>query len=301
MRVSLVVVKVLEIIFPIIFLSSLGFTWVRLGFDYPVKFVTRICMNLAVPCLVFTSLMNTTIETSDFFQMLQAAFGTYLLVFTSFFLFIKSFRLSIRTYLAPLTFGNTGNIGLPLIFFAFGEVGLGYGIIFFSVTAILSFTLGIWCVTEKPNFFSTLKEEPLVLATIIGTIFLLTGWETPTFLTSSLDLISQMAIPLMLITIGVAMAGLQLSMFWTALLWSFTKLLVCLFLGALTGFFLQLSNVPFMVLLLQICTPVAVTSYLIAEKYNADSATVASLVLISTLVSLIALPIILYFCLVFLS
>ena len=258
-------------------------------------------MNLAVPCLVFTSLMNTTIETSDFFQMLRAAFGAYLLVFTSFFLFIKSFGLSIRTYLAPLTFGNTGNIGLPLIFFAFGEVGLGYGIIFFSVTAILSFTLGIWCVTEKPNFFSTLKEEPLVLATIIGTIFLLTGWETPTFLTSSLDLISQMAIPLMLITIGVAMAGLQLSMFWTALLWSFTKLLFCLFLGALTGFFFQLSNVPFMVLLLQICTPVAVTSYLIAEKYNADSATVASLVLISTLISLIALPIILYFCLVFLS
>ena len=50
-------------------------------------------------------------------------------------------RLDRRTFLAPLIFGNTGNLGLPLALFAFGDVGLGYAVVIFAVMAILSFTV----------------------------------------------------------------------------------------------------------------------------------------------------------------
>ena len=44
-------------------------------------------------------------------------------------------RIDVRTYLAPLIFGNTGNLGLPLALFAFGETGLGYAVVVFAVMA----------------------------------------------------------------------------------------------------------------------------------------------------------------------
>ena len=47
----------------------------------------------------------------------------------------------------PLISGNTGNLGLPLCLFAFGDAGFGYAIIVFAVTSILAFTIGIWVVS----------------------------------------------------------------------------------------------------------------------------------------------------------
>ncbi len=49
---------VLEVVAPVFLLASLGFGWVKLGYDYPVEFVTRLAMTLAVPCLIFTFLLG---------------------------------------------------------------------------------------------------------------------------------------------------------------------------------------------------------------------------------------------------
>ena len=49
----------------------------------------------------------------------------------------------------PLISGNTGNLGLPLCLFAFGDAGFGYAIIVFAVTSILAFTIGIWVVSGE--------------------------------------------------------------------------------------------------------------------------------------------------------
>ena len=60
--------------------------------------------------------------------------------------------------MSPLSFGNTGNIGLPLAYFAFGEIGLGYAVLVLSITSILSFSIGIWFVSGETSFFKTLKK-----------------------------------------------------------------------------------------------------------------------------------------------
>ncbi len=113
-----------------------------------------------------------------------------------------------RTYLAPLIFGNTGNLGLPLALFAFGDEGLSYAVVVFAIMAIWSFTFGIWLVAGAGSFGKVLRE-PLVWATLLGGLFLWQDWQTPLFLTNTLELIGQMAIPLMLITLGVAVARLD--------------------------------------------------------------------------------------------
>lgn len=286
------VVTVLEIVAPVFLLAAVGFTWVKLGFEYRIEFVTRLAMTLAVPCLVFVALMQADMDPSAIASLSLATLAAYAGVTIAFWVLVWVTGLNRRTYLAPLIFGNTGNLGLPLAIFAFGDKGLSSAVVVFAIMAVLSFTIGIWLVSGSGSPKKVLGE-PMVGATILGAIFLWQGWETPTFLTNTLSLIGQMAIPIMLITLGVAVARLNPQGMLRATVLSLIKVVVCFAIawGAATVF--QLDKISFAVLVVQVATPVAVTSYMLAEKYGADAQGVAGLVVVSTLMSVGALPLIL--------
>nr|WP_217350422.1 AEC family transporter [Ruegeria sp. HKCCD7255] len=283
---------VFEIVAPVFLLSAIGFIWVKLGFEYRLQFVTRLGVTLAVPSLIFVALMQTGIPAGQLTLFTLAAIAGHLALAVAFGVFVRITGLDQRSYLAPLIFGNTGNLGLPLCIFAFGQAGLGYAVIFLAVTALFSFTYGIYLVAGRGAFGKAL-QEPMVWATLLGALFLWQGWETPVFLTNSLDLLGQMAVPLMLITVGVAIARLTTQKLRQAVWLSLLKLLVCFVLGWVLAEAFQLDRIAFGVMVLQMCTPVAVTSYLLAERFNADSDAVAGMVMVSTLLSVAALPIIL--------
>lgn len=285
---------VLEIVAPVFLLAAIGFGWVKMGFEYRVEFVTRLAMTLAVPCLIFVALMRTEIDPQALTTLSVAALVAYGAITIAFAAVVIVGRLDRRTYLAPLVFGNTGNIGLPLAMFAFGADGLGYAVVVFAVMAVYSFTFGIWVVSGGGNPLKVIKE-PLVTATILGGLFLWQGWETPRFLTNTLELVGQMAIPMMLMTLGVAVARLSPGKLGKAVVLSLLKVALCVGVAWVVGRWMALDPVPFAVLVLQVSTPVAVTSYLIAEKYGADSDAVAGLVVVSTLLSVLAIPLTLAF------
>lgn len=287
-------VTVLQIVAPVFLLALIGVVWVKLGYEYRVEFVTRLAMTIGVPALIFTSLMKTEIERDALFATVWATCAAYALVTVAFFVVVKLWRLDVQTFLAPLIFGNTGNLGLPLALFAFGEVGLGYAVVIFAVMGIYSFTFGIWLVSGGGSPLKVIKE-PLVGATLLGGLFMVKGWQTPLWMTNTLELIGQMAIPLMLITLGVALARLTPENVIRGVLLSLVKVAICAGLAFGVGQFFELSPVALAVLVLQISTPVAVTSYLLAEKYGAEAGEVAGLVVVSTLLSVVTIPITLAF------
>lgn len=289
-----VILTVAEIVAPVFLLAALGFAWVKLGYEYRLDFVTKLAMTLGVPCLIFVTLMQADIEKDALTAIAAATLAAYGFVIIVFFVISLVFKLDIQTFLAPLSFGNTGNLGLPLALFAFGELGLGYAVVVFAVMAIISFTFGIWLVSGGGNPLPSLKE-PLVGASIAGGFFLWMGWETPTFITNTLSLIGQLGIPLMLITLGVALARLSPSGIGRMVWLSGLKVAICVAVAWPIGVLFELDDVAFAVLVLQVATPVAVTSYLLAEKYGADSDSVAGLVVVSTLMSVGYLPLILAF------
>ena len=288
------VLTVLEIVAPVFLLAAIGFIWVKLGFEYRIKFVTQMAMTLSVPCLIFTALMRTEIDPQTLSTVSLAAVVAYAAVTAGAFIIVKLLRVDLSTFMAPLIFGNTGNLGLPLAFFAFGDEGLGYAVVLFAIMGVYSFTFGVWLVSGGGSPAKVLKE-PLVGATILGAIFMVNGWETPLFLTNTLNLIGQMAIPLMLITLGVALARLAPGRLGMPIVMSLAKFILCLGIAWTIGRWFDLPPVAFGVLVLQVTTPVAVTSYLLAEKYGADSDSVAGLVVVSTLTSVISLPLTLAF------
>lgn len=285
---------VLQIVAPVGLLALIGYVWVKAGFEYRMEFATRLSMTLAIPCLIFTALMKTKIEPSALTSVLLAsvvAYGALTLLFWAFTAFSGLDR---RTYLAPLIFGNTGNLGLPLALFAYGDSGFSYAIVIFAVMAVWSFTFGVWLVADQGSPLRVLKE-PLVSATLLGALFMWQGWTTPEWLTRSLDLVGQLGIPMMLITLGVAVARLTPGRLGQALWLSLLRVAICLAVGMAVGLWFELEPVALAVLVLQVSTPVAVTSYMLAAKYGADAEAVAGLVIVSTLLSVATLPLTLAF------
>lgn len=282
------------IVAPVFLIAGAGFVWCRSGTPYPTEFVTRLAMTLAVPCLIFTALMETQIDPAALTALSLASLAAYALVLGLSWAVVAILRLDRRSFVAPLTFGNTGNLGLPLALFAFGEIGLGYAVVVFAVMAVMTFTIGIWLVSGTGSVKAVLRE-PMVGATLLGTLFLVQGWTTPGWLTNTLRLAGQMAIPLMLLTLGVAVARLKPGRIGQAVWLSAVKLALCIAAGVLAGRVFGLDPVAFGVLVLQLATPVAVTSYLLAERYDADANAVAGLVMVSTAMSVAALPITLSF------
>ncbi len=288
------ILQVFQIIAPVFLLAAVGYAWVRgLGWNYDVEFVTRLSMTLSIPCLIFMALSRSKVEPALLRDTVFAALAAYVLVGLIAWGLVRLLGLDAQAYWAPITFGNTGNLGLPVALFAFGQLGFDLAVVVFAVMAILSFTFGLWVVAGGSP--ARAIREPLVWGTVLGSVFLAFGWNVPIWLGSALDLVGQMAIPLMLITLGVAISRLRpraLSQaFWLCLL----KIAVCVAVPLAIGLMFGLARLPLGVLVLQVSTPVAVTSYMLAAKYQARPDEVAGLVVVSTALSILTIPLTLAF------
>ena len=288
------ILQVLQIVAPVFILGGIGAIWVKMGLEYRVQFVTRLTMTLSVPALIFVSLMKTEIDPQALRDTALAALLAYIGVGILILLMLKIVKLDVRTFLAPLSFGNTGNLGLPLALFAFGSAGFDFAVVVFAIMAVLSFTIGVWVVSGGGSPVSAIKE-PIVWATILGGIFLVNDWTLSTWSVNTLELIGQIAIPVMLITLGVAIVRLKPGTLGRAIWLSAAKYVICIAVPLAVGLFFALPPVALGVLIVQVSTPVAVTSYMLAEKYDADADQVAGLVMVSTLMSIIVIPVLLAF------
>lgn len=288
------VLEVLQIVAPVFILAGIGYTWVRVGLEYKVEFVTRLTMTLAIPCLIFTALVRSRVDPVTLRDTALAALAAYVAVGLGAWAMLRLRGMSLRTFLPPLTFGNTGNLGLPLALFAFGNTGFDFAVVVFAVMAILSFTAGVWVVSGNGSPLLALKE-PMFGASVLGGVFLMEGWGLPVWVMNTLDLVGQIGIPLMLITLGVAISRLHPGAVGRAAWLSLFKMALCVAVALGAGLWFGLPPVALGVLVLQVSTPVAVTNYMLAEKYGANSGEVAGLVVVSTLMSVAAIPAILAF------
>ena len=114
------ILTVLQIVAPVFLLAAVGFAWVKIGWEYEVEFVTRIAMTLSVPALIFVALMKADISRETLSGLFMASLVAYIVLAIVFWIVSKVMGLDLPTFWAPLIFGNTGNLGLPLALFAFG-------------------------------------------------------------------------------------------------------------------------------------------------------------------------------------
>jgi predicted permease len=199
-------------------------------------------------------------------------------------------RIPLNTFLAPLTFGNTGNMGIPLCYFAFGEAGLSLAICVFAVTSVLHFTVGQAIWSGRAGWGDVVKT-PLVWAVVLALIMMATGWGVSSWLTRTTSLLGSFTVPLMQLTLGVSLARLGVVRPGRSLALALVKLFVGISVGLGVAGLFDLEGVAAGVLILSCAMPAAVFNYMFAVRYERSPGDVASLVVVSTLLAALAVPV----------
>ncbi|MGH6720352.1 MAG: AEC family transporter, partial [Alphaproteobacteria bacterium] len=268
---------------------ALGFAWARLGTPVDPRQVRTIVTSFGTPCLVFATLVR--LEVSP--EALAVMGGVILLAHLAFAAgalpLLLAARLPVSPYLAPLTFGNLGNMGLPLCLFAFGEAGLELAIVAFAVQSVVFFTLGVWLLSGRASPGAALTM-PAPWAVVAALAFTLTGTEPPLWLYNTTDLIGGLTIPLMLVTLGISLGRLAVVAARRTLALAAVRLVLGIVVGIAIVHALDLAGAARGVTIILCAMPSAVFNYLMALHYDRRADEVASLVVASTALTLIALP-----------
>lgn len=277
------------IIAPVFISAAIGYGWARRDMPFDNEFTTSLTSNVAFPCLIVAILANMEIAPEAFSQMALAGFLTVLATILVAAALLKVGGYSQPVYLPSLVFGNTGNIGLPLCLFAFGQEGLALAIVFFTVFLLVQFTFGIW-VASGHSSVGVLMRTPLLWAALIGIGLQLLDLRLPEWIDNTISLIGNLAIPLMLLTLGVSLAKLKVTSLGRSFGLSVGRLVIGLGVGLAVAAALGLEGTERGVLIVESTMPVAVLNYLFAARYNRSPEDVAGLVLVSTAISFVTLP-----------
>jgi predicted permease len=284
-----VIAEVAAVLAPVFVMCGIGYGWRRTGAPFDMPFVTRIIMYVAGPCLVFTSLSELKLPLSEFGEMVGAMILVTLGVAGLSALLIKVLGLPQRSFLPALTLGNTGNLGLPLCLFAFGEQGLGLAVAVYVTNSLLQFTF-VPLLHTRVSMVRTLFSTPILYGAIAGLSVVATGARVPAWLANTLGALGDLLIPLMLMALGSTIGGLQAHNLPRALGLGSARLIISFVVAVAVSYALDLSGVARGVLVLQGSMPAAVFSYLFAAHYDRDADDIAGIVLVSTLLGALMLP-----------
>ncbi len=284
--------QLFNVLAPVLVVAAIGFTWAKARQPFDNAFVSSLTFNIATPMLIFSSLTKLHVDPA---AVGEVALVT-LLVSVSFVVLgaaiLWVLRIPLRPYLTPVMVPNTGNVGLPVCYLAFGDQGLALAVVVHVVSAAMQFTVGI-AITSGTFSLKDLAKVPLLYAVAAALIVAETGVEVPVWIANATALIGQLAIPLMLLGLGVSLNRLQVGQLKQSL--SVTAVRLGLGFAASWGaaMLFGLNHVQTGVLVLQLSMPAAVFTYMMAARYNCEPEGVAGVVFVSTLVGFALMPLIL--------
>lgn len=286
--------QLFSVIAPVLICAVIGFVWRKQGRAFDTALVTTLVTNIGTPCLTFFTLVDTKIEIDAFLTMGAATAVTMVAFYAIYFVFLKVMKLSQKAFLSALAYGNVGNMGLPLCLLAFGENGLALAIAYFTVNVLCLFTIGV-AVPAGATSVGALLRLPILYAVGAALVFMFTGWAVPEWVYNTTRILSGLTVPLMLITLGVSLAGLGVKSVPRAVMLSVMRIGVGFLVGLATAEAFGFTGAERGVLIVQCAMPVAVFNFLFAERYGNQPEEVAGSVVISTVLSFATLPFLLAF------
>ncbi len=283
--------EILSILAPAAILACIGVVWAKKGIDFPIPFVTTLVINVGMPALLFHTLATSTVELSALGTMVLATLAVHSVFTVVSVLILRAASKDWRLCIAHVC-GNTGNLGLPVCFFAYGEAGLAYAMAFFSVQCLLLFSVGEAVLSGNTSLKPALKS-PILHAVWLGTAVRYFDIPMPEFAMDTASLVGQLVIPIMLITLGVSLSNMSAQSLPATLRWSFVRTGIALAVGFGIATLFGLEGVARGVLIIETAAPVAVFNFLMAIRHNRDSVEVSGLILVTHLSAIFYLPILL--------
>ena len=195
---------------------------------------------------------------------------------------------------------NTGNMGVPICLFAYGTAGLGVASAIASVIILFHFTIGVFLASKKFSLSILIKNGP-IYGIIAAIAFLYFDLDVPGYLENTTFLLTYTTIFLVLMALGVALTRLKVVSWTHAIILGSVRVVLGPLIGCALIKFLNLSGYMAGVLLIQSAMPSAVLTYLVGSMYSKKRAvdSIASVIVSSTLMSFITIPVVVYLALKF--
>ncbi len=281
--------RIAGIMVPVLAIIAVGYAYARHRAP-DMSSVNRINMDLFAPALIFSALASRDFSIVDNRWLLLASalvvLGSGVLAFGV----ARVAGLQPRTFVPPMMFNNCGNMGLPIAVLAYGPGGLAPAVAMFVVSNAFHFTLGARIVDPRASI-RQLLVSPMNLATVAGFAVAATDLPRPGLVMTTLELLGDAMIPLMLFALGVRMVSVNRSSWRIGLFGA----VVC----PLTGFaaalavdaLLPLTAEQRGLLWIFASLPPAVLNFMVAERYNREPGKVAAIVLVGNIASVVFVPI----------
>lgn len=283
---------VLSIVFPVFSIIGLGYLFARLR-RIGLEPLIEVLLYITIPALVISSMIKRELILGDLFIVSISACGVVLGTGLMSFLYLSAIkRKELRGFYLPTMFMNSGNMAFPLSLLAFGEDGLAIAVIYYVTIGILVSSLGVYVAKGKGGF-SEIFKLPLIYASIIGIVINLGDLSLPEPIIDTMDILGGATIPLMLITLGYSLYSISLA----SINLSIAGVVIRMGGGILTAYILVnllgVEGLNRKVILLASAMPSAVINFIMTQRYRLNPELVASIILLSTLISLLATPLLL--------
>jgi hypothetical protein len=294
-----------------IFLCAASGVALGRAFHPDLRSVTRLAFYIFSPCLVFSSLTESPVQGAEFVQLATFTFAHIVLMAAlaaGLGVALRLERRALLTLIIAAVFVNGGNFGLAANQFAFGDEALARAVVFYIFSTIGVYTVGIFLASlGKRSAAEAVREVvtvPAFYALIAAGLARFTGFGVPLFLERAVTLLSEAAIPVMLVLLGLQIAQMKREVW--ARLWARTRagtlalavglqLVVAPLLAIALATALGLAGVTRQAAILEASMPTAVITTVLALQYELDVDLMTAVVIASTLFSPLTLtPLIVY-------
>jgi malate permease and related proteins len=280
--------RILQIILPVFAITAAGWVYGRIARP-DVDAANRMNLDVFVPALVLAALSRRDFDLAANRGLVLGAVAIVLGSGVAGLAVARVLRVDPRTFVPPMMFNNSGNMGLPLALLAFGEARLPAAVAMFVTTNLLHVTLGLRVLRGHARVLHVLRS-PIVVATVLGVSLSAAAVRLPAWLSVALEMVGAIAVPLMLFTLGIRMTATTLEGWHAGVAGAVVRPVAGLAIALAVGPLLGLDGVQQGMLVLYASLPPAVMNFLFAEQYRQEPQKVASIVLLGHLASLVAVP-----------
>lgn len=304
----------IESILSIIIMITVGYVLTHIGWltDESSKTFSKIILNVSLPCYMIYNLTSSfdrkkleLLSSGLLIPIITIAASYIISIAVSNVLKIKAGRKGV--FRSIFFVSNTIFIGLPVNIALFGESSVPYVLLYYIANTTFFWTVGVYEISkdsgggDKRNFFSrkTLKRilSPTLMGFSLGILFVLFDIPLPEFATESFKYIGELTTPLAMFFIGIVMHSVKpkeliLDKDMTALVAA--RFLICPFLVLAALRFIPVPSLMGKVFVIQSSMPAMTSTGVVAKGYGSDYQFAAVATVITTVLSMIVIP--LYMC-----
>ncbi|WP_071394964.1 AEC family transporter [Bacillus tuaregi] len=295
----------LLIVLPAFLIFGTGFIGQKL-LKFDIKSISKMSLYLMLPFLTFDTFYTNELNIEYFYMFLFSLLLVLLIIGITNLLgrWMKSDKTELSAMQLGTIFPNSGNYGAPIALFAFGSAGFDYAVIIMVIHALLINTIGIFIASYGSERSTTIRDAfrsvlkmPVIYGVLLGVIFQLAKIELPPTILEGISLVGSASIPTVMLILGMQLAEVKSAKFDLKYVNSVivVRMIMSPLIAVLLVSFMPVNDLIHKVFILLAAMPIAANTTMLAVQFNVKPDLVSFTTLVTTLISLLTIPITIFF------